>query len=106
MKLMEKEGSKFSIKFDSKAHEIDAGAYGSVLVNTVALVDEVTNELEGFGKFKINVTAERKGSYIVDLTMQAGAALGLTSQMITADNSWRLRRSPRELSRHWGRCLK
>lgn len=102
---MDNDRSKFSIEFDSKAHQIDAAAYGLVLVNTVIIVDEITNELEGFGKFKISVSAERKGSYIVDITMQAGAVLGITSSMLTPDNVIAAKAFASKVVSHLGKVL-
>lgn len=86
MEITDNDRGKFSIKFETDRHEIDASTYGKVLVNTVILVDEVTNELEGFAQFKLKVTAEKKGSYLTDLTMQAAAVIGVTSSMITPEN--------------------
>lgn len=83
---MENERGRFSVKFETKGHEIDAATYGAVLVNAVVLIDEITNEVEGFGKFNVKVIAEKKGSFCTDIVLQAGSAIGITSSMITPDN--------------------
>lgn len=77
---------KFTLAIGTKAEGVDAVAYGTVLVNTAALIDEYTNALETGAKFEIAVRAERKGSHLADIILQAGTAVGVTSQYITPDN--------------------
>lgn len=76
----------FTLAIGSEDHGVDAAAYGTVLVNTANLIDEFSNTLETGARFEIVVEAERKGSHLADIVLQAGEAIGIASSLITPDN--------------------
>jgi hypothetical protein len=102
---MGKEYGEFAIEFGSKIHEVNASVYGTVLINTVVLIDEVSNELENGARFEVRLRAEKEGSYLSDLVLQAGAVIGVTSPLLTRENLYFAKEFASRVIRTVGKCL-
>lgn len=83
---MPEDVGKLSLKFGVEKHEIDAVVYGKVLINTVTLIEQTNKELHTNAHFQIRVKAEREGSYLADIVLQAATILGISAPLLTAEN--------------------
>lgn len=83
---MPDDSTKFTLKFGGEENEINAATYGLILVNTVTLLEEANKELKTGAFLEIKVKSERKGSYLVDLSVQAAAFIATVAPLITLEN--------------------
>ncbi len=83
---MSENSAKFSLKFGGEENEINASTYGIILINTVALLEEANKELGVNAHLDIKVKSERKGSYLVDLSIEPAAVIGMVAPLINKEN--------------------
>lgn len=86
LNAMADDSTKFTLKFGGEENEINATTYGLILINTVVLLEEANKELKTGAHLEIKVKSERKGSYLVDLAIQAATTVAIVAPLITVEN--------------------
>lgn len=83
---MAQDSTRFTLKFGGEENDINAATYGTILINTVTLLEEANKELQTGAHLEIKVKSERKGSYLVDLGVQSMAVVATLAPLMTAEN--------------------
>lgn len=96
----------FSIEFSTDENAVEAKSYGKVLANTVVVIDEFANELETGTRLRIRVKAEKKGSFVPELSIEAaGAFVGTMSQLLTPENFYLAKEFATKVIKGVGDCF-
>ncbi len=83
---MDAQSKQFTLKFGSEDNEINASTYGIILLNAVIIIEEASKELHTNLPLEIKVKSERKGSYLVDLSVQVITGLMILNTLLTKEN--------------------
>lgn len=74
------------IKFDGQTHMIEANTFINSLIHFTTVVQEVNKELDPDKKVEVKIKANKEGSFIVDIVIQAQSALETVKGLFSNDN--------------------
>lgn len=80
------QGSEFKLYYGGEQHHIDANTFVNSLIHNINLIEEINRNTDLNKKIDIKVKAPEKGSFVIEISIQASNILEELKGLFTSDN--------------------